>query len=204
MAVRWFSPSPWGDDLRHRNKITSTTTAGRMMQAQGWFDSPCYYVSIAYGGSEMGLLVRTDDEKTSTSRSGQALYQFRRHGENAVGQEGLGPMREDRDQMKPSFFQIEPEVDAGSVEERGPMPFAETRYSRYLFQRESILKNAPESPAFTVSSTLSGSTSARLTTCARGSSNTWTATIPASFVFSPRDSLSSTPRPRRAIAVMSN
>ena len=47
--------------------------------------------------------------------------------------------------MKPSFFQIEPEVDAGSVEERGPMPFAETRYSRYLFQRESILKNAPES-----------------------------------------------------------
>ena len=50
--------------------------------------------------------------------------------------------------MKPSFFQFEPveeEVDAESVEDRGTLPFAETRYSRYLFQRECVLKNAPES-----------------------------------------------------------
>ena len=51
--------------------------------------------------------------------------------------------------MKPSFFQFEPEVHAEEyverVEDRGTMPFAETRYSRYLFQRECILKNAPES-----------------------------------------------------------
>jgi hypothetical protein len=55
-------------------------------------------------------------------------------------------MKEGSDQMRPSFFQFEPDVHAGSVEEdRGSMPFAETRYSRYLFQRECILKNAPES-----------------------------------------------------------
>jgi hypothetical protein len=52
--------------------------------------------------------------------------------------------------MKASFSQFEPEVDtpevdAESVEERGTMPFAETRYSRYLFQRDCVLKNAPES-----------------------------------------------------------
>ena len=47
--------------------------------------------------------------------------------------------------MKRSFFQYEPEVHAGSVEDRGTMPFAETRYSRFLFERECILKNAPES-----------------------------------------------------------
>ena len=44
--------------------------------------------------------------------------------------------------MKPSSLQFEPEVHAQSVEDHA---FAETRYSRYLFQRESILKNAPES-----------------------------------------------------------
>ena len=52
--------------------------------------------------------------------------------------------------MKASFSQFEPEVDtpevdAESVEERGTIPFAETRYSRYLFQRDCVLKNAPES-----------------------------------------------------------
>lgn len=54
-------------------------------------------------------------------------------------------MKEDTDQMKPSFFQFEPEVNAEGVADRETMPFAETRYSRYLFQRECILKNAPES-----------------------------------------------------------
>jgi hypothetical protein len=66
------------------------------------------------------------------------VYLFRRHGEDAVGQEGDGP-------MKPSFFQFEPEIHSESIELRESMPFAETRYSRYLFQRECILKNAPES-----------------------------------------------------------
>lgn len=57
-------------------------------------------------------------------------------------------MKEGSEHMKPSFFQFEPveeEVDAESVEDRGTLPFAETRYSRYLFQRECVLKNAPES-----------------------------------------------------------
>ena len=54
-------------------------------------------------------------------------------------------MKEDSDQMNPSFFQFEPEEHAESAQDRGSMPFAETRYSRYLFQREWILKNAPES-----------------------------------------------------------
>lgn len=54
-------------------------------------------------------------------------------------------MKEGSDQMKPSFFQFEPEVHADSIEDRGTIPFAETRYSRYLFQRECILQNAPES-----------------------------------------------------------
>ena len=51
--------------------------------------------------------------------------------------------------MKSSSLQFEPEVHAPSVEDLAPSvedrAFAETRYSRYLFQRESILKNAPES-----------------------------------------------------------
>jgi len=54
-------------------------------------------------------------------------------------------VKEDTDQMRPSFFQFEPEEHVESVQDRGTMPFAETRYSRYLFQRECILKNAPES-----------------------------------------------------------
>jgi len=57
-------------------------------------------------------------------------------------------MKEDSGQMKPSFFQFEPfepEVHEENFEDRRTVPFAETRYSRYLFQRECILKNAPES-----------------------------------------------------------
>ena len=27
-----------------------------------WFDSPCYYVCVGFGGKQMGLLVETDDE----------------------------------------------------------------------------------------------------------------------------------------------
>ena len=47
-----------------------------MMQAQGWFDSPCYYVSIAYGGSEMGLLVRTDNEKRARREADKLCTSF--------------------------------------------------------------------------------------------------------------------------------
>ena len=50
--------------MQHKNKISgATTTVGRANEAAGWFDTPCYYVSIAYGGSQMGLLVRTGDEE---------------------------------------------------------------------------------------------------------------------------------------------
>ena len=54
-------------------------------------------------------------------------------------------MKEDSDQSRPSLSQFEPELDAESAEERRSTSFAETRYSRYLFERECILKNAPES-----------------------------------------------------------
>jgi hypothetical protein len=47
--------------------------------------------------------------------------------------------------MKPSFLEFEPEVQKESVAAKRSMPFAETRYSRYLFQRDCILQNAPES-----------------------------------------------------------
>jgi hypothetical protein len=49
--------------------------------------------------------------------------------------------------MNTSAFSSEPrraEPD-GSEAAAGSMPFAENRYSRFLFQRESILRNAPES-----------------------------------------------------------
>jgi hypothetical protein len=50
--------------LQHKNKISGATTiVGRPNEAVGWFDTPCYYVSIAYGGSQMGLLVRADGEE---------------------------------------------------------------------------------------------------------------------------------------------
>jgi hypothetical protein len=66
------------------------------------------------------------------------VYLFRRHGEDAVSQEGGDP-------MKPSFLEFEPEEQTESVAARASMPFAETSYSRYLFQRDCILQNAPES-----------------------------------------------------------
>jgi len=50
--------------LQHKNNISgSTTTDGRVKQPQACFGTPCYYVSIAYGGSQMGLLVRADGEE---------------------------------------------------------------------------------------------------------------------------------------------
>src|SRR5260370_23368724 len=60
-----FSP---GDHLRHENKIrSSTTTGGHVTEAHGWFEGSWYYVSIPFGGSQMGVLMATDN----TDRAGQ-------------------------------------------------------------------------------------------------------------------------------------
>ncbi len=50
--------------------------------------------------------------------------------------------------MKPSLFEFEPQTSSQSIEETDEVgqSFAENRYSKFLFQRESILQNAPESP----------------------------------------------------------
>ena len=46
----------------------------------------------------------------------------------------------------PAFLSELPGAEPdGREEAAGSMPFAENRYSRFLFQRESILRNAPES-----------------------------------------------------------
>lgn len=50
--------------MQNENKISKATKTGRRgNQSHGWFDTPCYFVRIAYGGSRMGLLVWTDDEE---------------------------------------------------------------------------------------------------------------------------------------------
>jgi hypothetical protein len=50
--------------------------------------------------------------------------------------------------MRPSLFEFEPQASRQSIGETDEVgqPFAENRYSKFLFQRESILQNAPESP----------------------------------------------------------
>ena len=77
-------------------------------------------------------------------------------------------MKEDRDPIKPLSFQFEPEVHIESVEERATMPFAETRYSRYLNANPSC-RMPPRPPVYTVCSMLSGSTLAIPMTCERRS-----------------------------------
>jgi len=63
--------------LQRENKIIgATTTSARAEQAPCWFDSPCYYVSIAYGGSQMGLLVRTDDENRARREADRLCASF--------------------------------------------------------------------------------------------------------------------------------
>jgi hypothetical protein len=45
------------------NKNSSTTTGDRLFdQEPGLLDSQWHYVSVSYGGKQMGLLVETDDE----------------------------------------------------------------------------------------------------------------------------------------------
>jgi hypothetical protein len=45
------------------NKNSSATTVDRLFdQEPGLLDSQWHYVSVSYGGKQMGLLVETDDE----------------------------------------------------------------------------------------------------------------------------------------------
>ena len=48
-------------------KARRSTNAGH-----GWFETPWYYVSIAYPGKQMELLVETDSEEEAR-REGEAL-----------------------------------------------------------------------------------------------------------------------------------
>jgi hypothetical protein len=48
-------------------KARRSTNAGH-----GWFETPWYYVSIAYRGKQMELLVETDSEEEAR-REGEAL-----------------------------------------------------------------------------------------------------------------------------------
>ena len=58
--------------MDHKSKIIeATTTSERVKQAPGWFDTPWYYISIAYGDSQMGLLVQTDDEEQARREADQ-------------------------------------------------------------------------------------------------------------------------------------
>jgi hypothetical protein len=50
--------------VQNESKNSSATKARRNANGeQGWFESPWYYVSIAYRGQQMGLLVATDSEE---------------------------------------------------------------------------------------------------------------------------------------------
>jgi hypothetical protein len=60
--------------LQHQNKNIGTTR--QVKQAQGWFDAPFYYVSIAYGGAQMGLLVRTNDEERARREADRLCTSF--------------------------------------------------------------------------------------------------------------------------------
>ena len=63
--------------MQHKNKIIEASTIGRRTkQAPAWFDTPCYYVSIAYGGLQMGLLVRTDDEEYARCEADRLCTSF--------------------------------------------------------------------------------------------------------------------------------
>jgi hypothetical protein len=59
--------------VQTESKNSSATKARRNANGgQGWFESPWYYVSIAYRGQQMGLLVETDSEEEAR-REGEAL-----------------------------------------------------------------------------------------------------------------------------------
>ena len=56
------------------SKHTLKAIKGRRSAKTGanWFETPWYYVSIAYRGKRMGLLVETDSEEEAR-REGEAL-----------------------------------------------------------------------------------------------------------------------------------
>ena len=63
--------------MRQESKNSSATvTSPRTNQARSWFDTPWYYVSIAYGGSQIGLMVATDDAEEAWREAEQLCTSF--------------------------------------------------------------------------------------------------------------------------------
>ena len=63
--------------MRRKNKIIRAAATGeRVKQAHSWFDTPYCYVSIAYGDSQMGLLVQTDDEARARREADRLCSSF--------------------------------------------------------------------------------------------------------------------------------
>jgi hypothetical protein len=62
--------------MKPRSKNSTTIKAIQARRStnagHGWFETPWYYVSIAYSGKRMGLLVETDSEEEAR-REGEAL-----------------------------------------------------------------------------------------------------------------------------------
>lgn len=60
--------------MQPESKHTLKAIKGRRSAKTGanWFETPWYYVSIAYRGKRMGLLVETDSEEEAR-REGEAL-----------------------------------------------------------------------------------------------------------------------------------
>jgi hypothetical protein len=64
------------DSMQPRTKNITTIKAIKARRStnprHGWFETPWYYVSIAYRGKQMSLLVETDSEEEAR-REGEAL-----------------------------------------------------------------------------------------------------------------------------------
>lgn len=56
-------------EIKNRSAIKAKRTANT---GHSWFEAPMYYVSIAYRGKQLGLLVETDSEEVA-QREGEAL-----------------------------------------------------------------------------------------------------------------------------------
>jgi hypothetical protein len=55
-----------------KNTIKAIKARRSTKTGAGWFETPWYYVSIAYRGKRMGLLVETDSEEEAR-REGEAF-----------------------------------------------------------------------------------------------------------------------------------
>ena len=64
------------ESMQPRSKNSTTIKAIKARRStnpgHGWFETPWYYVSIAYRGQQMSLLVETDSEEEAR-REGEAL-----------------------------------------------------------------------------------------------------------------------------------